>query len=160
MATTRVKKQAPASVVSIDELRARVERLRHEVEDAVETIGKRAVGVLPEGQRKQVDEVVGRLNAVRGDVNKTVDTWRSDLEKRFKVLRGTVDKRVSSVRKQTQTRSKKIVSGVEKDVRKYVAQVFKRLQIPVRTDLELVKRRLTAIERRLTEIEGRRSRAA
>jgi polyhydroxyalkanoate synthesis regulator phasin len=45
------------------------------------------------------------------------------------------------------------VSGIEKEARKYVATVLKRLQVPVRSDLEAIKRRLGALERRLTDIE-------
>ncbi len=161
MASTRTRKQPAApTLLAVDELRARVDRLRHEVEDVVGTIGKRAVGVLPAGQREQVDDVLGRLNSVRGEVNRTVDSWRSDLEKRFKVIQGTVDKRVSTLRKETQSRSKKLSSGIEKDVRKYVAQIFKRLQLPVRTDIDSLKRRLTAIERRISELEKSEKRAA
>ena len=108
---------------------------------------------MPVAQRKQVDEAIDRLADVRGDLNKVVDNWRTDVEKQFKVIRGTVDKRVSTLRKDTDKRRKKAVTGFEKEARKYTSQVFKRLQIPVRSDLNNVKRRLTALERRLTDLE-------
>ncbi len=161
MASTRTRKQSAApTLLAVDDLRGRVERLRHEVEEAVGTLGKRAVGVLPVEQQEQVDGVLGRLSSVRGEMNRTVDSWRSDIERRFKVIQGTVDKRVSTIRKETQSRSKKLSSSIEKDVRKYVVQIFKRLQLPVRTDIDLVKRRLTAIERRISELEKSDKRAA
>jgi len=153
MPATKSRKQASASIISLEDLRDRAERIRHDVEEAVETIGKRAAGYLPAAQRKQIDEVMDRLSEVRDDVNKVVDSWRSDVEKQFKVIRGTVDKRVTTIRKETETRRKKAVSGFEKEARKYTTQVFKRLQIPVSSDLNNIKRRLTALERRLTSLE-------
>jgi len=160
MATTKTSKRGQASVLAFPDLRARVQRLRKDVEDAVETIGKRAVEILPDSQRKQVDEVIDRINSVRGDVNKTVGGWRTDLDKRFKVVRGTVDKRISVLRKQTQTGGKGLIDGVEKEARKYVERMFKQLKLPVRGDLDALKRRVSALERRLEEIEktdGRRA---
>ena len=160
MATTKTSKRGQASGLAFTDLRARVQRLRKDVEDAVETIGKRAVDILPDSQRKQVDEVIDRINSVRGDVNKTVGGWRTDLDKRFKVVRGTVDKRISVLRKQTQTGGKGLIDGVEKEARKYVERMFKQLKLPVRGDLDALKRRVSALERRLEEIEktdGRRA---
>lgn len=159
-ATSKAKKQTSASIISLDDLRARAEQIRQDVEEAAATIGKRAADYLPETQRKQVDEVIDRLSEVRDDLNETVESWRSDVEKQFKVIRGTVDKRVTTIRKQTETRSKKAVTGFEKEARKYTSRVFKRLQIPVRSDLDNVKRRLTAIERRLTALEKGGSKTA
>lgn len=153
MPATKSKKQAPASIISLEDLRDRADRIRQDVEEAVETISKRAVGYLPDAQRKQVDEVIDRLADVRDDVTKVVDSWRTDVEKQLKAIRGTVDKRVTSIRKQTETRRKKAVTGFEKEARKYASSVFKRLQIPVSSDLNNIKRRLSAIERRITALE-------
>jgi polyhydroxyalkanoate synthesis regulator phasin len=151
--TSKTSKQTQASVLQIGELRARVDQLRRDVEDAVESIGKRAVDSLPPSGRKQVDDVLGRINSVRGDVNKAVDAWRSDLEHRFKVVRGTVDKRVSTIRKRTESGSKKLVGGVEKRTRKYTERFFKQLRLPVRGDVDALKRRLTQLERRIEDLE-------
>lgn len=153
MAATKSKKQRTASVTAIEDIRGRVDQLRQDVEDAVGTLGKRAVKVLPREQQKVVDDVVDRVAGVSKDLNKTVDTWKNDVEKRFKVAAKTVDKRVAKIRKETESRSKTLAKSVEKDLRKYVNQAFKRMQLPVRTDLDSVKRRLTAIERRLTAME-------
>lgn len=154
------KKRQPAPALSLEDLRKRADRLRKDLEDTVESLGKRAAGFLPAPQRKQVDEVLDRLGEVRGDVNKTVDAWRKDFEKQYKVVRGTVDKRVTRLRKQTEKRGQKVVSELEKEARKYTARAFKRLQIPVRSDIESIKRRLTALERRLTAIEKHDKKAA
>ena len=153
MAATKSKKQRTASVTAIEDIRGRVDQLRQDVEEAVGTLGKRAVKVLPREQQKVVDDVVDRVSNVGKDLNKTVDTWRSDLEKRFQAVTTTVDRRIAKIRKETESRSKTFAKNVEKDLRKYVNQAFKRMQLPVRTDLDSVKRRLTAIERRLTAIE-------
>jgi len=153
-------KQGPTSALALDDLRARVDRLRRDVEDAVETLGKRAVEILPDGRRKQVDDVLDRISAVRGDVNKAVDSWRSDIEKRFKVVRGTVDKRVTTLRKETENRSKRLAGSVEKQTRRYVSLLFKRLHLPVRNDIDALKRRIGGLERRLEQLEKSAKRAA
>ena len=103
---------------------------------------------LPEGSRKQVDQVIDRLSDVRGDVNKRVDAVRSDLEKQ-----------VTSIRKQTEKRSRKLTSVVQKQARKYAEDLFKSLRLPVRKDLDAIKRRLTSIERRIDELAKTRKAA-
>jgi ElaB/YqjD/DUF883 family membrane-anchored ribosome-binding protein len=159
MPATKAKKQAQ-TIISIDEFRNRVGQMRQDVEEAVETIGRRAAEYLPETQRQQVDEVIDRFTEVRDDMNKAVGSWRTDVEKQFGVIRGTVDKRVTAIRKETESRRKKAVTGFEKEARKYTKQVFKRLQLPVRSDLDAIKRRLIALERRLTAIEKSSTKAA
>ena len=145
---------------SIVDIRSRVDRIRHDVEEAVGTLRKRAVGALPPQQRKQVDEVFDRLTSVSHDVNKTVGHWRADLEKRVRVIRGTVDKRVNTLRKRTRAQGRTLVNGLEGDVQKYVAGIFRRLQIPALGDVESIKRRLSLIERRLAALEKGERRAA
>ena len=161
MAGSKSAKQSNAFVPQFGDLRARVDQLRQDVEEAVESLGKRAVNSLPESGRKQVDEVLDRISAVRGDVNKAVESWRTDLEKRFKVVRGTVDKRVSTLRRETESRSKKVVTTFEKQARRYVERAFKQLRLPVRSDVDALKRRLTTLERRIEDLEkGSKRKAA
>ena len=105
---------------------------------------RQAVDSLPESSRKQVDGLLDRVNAVSGDVNKTVDEWRSDLEKR-----------VTTLRKETESRRKKFVTNFEKQTRRYVERVFKQFKLPVRGDVDSVKRRMTALERRVAELEDK-----
>jgi hypothetical protein len=76
-----------------------------------------------------------------------------DVEKRFKVVRGTVDKRVTTLRKETQSRGRQLFDGVEKETRKYVERFFKQLKLPVRGDIDALKKRVSALERRLEELE-------
>jgi len=156
----RRTRKSTAKVTSIHEVRSRVGKIRQDVEEVVGSLRKRAVRALPAGQRKQVDEVFDRISSVGHDVNKTVGSWRADLEKQFRTLRGTVDKRVTTIRKQTESRSRTLLASVEEDVRKYVDGVFKRFQLPVHADIEGIKRRLGAIERRLASLEKQESRAA
>jgi BMFP domain-containing protein YqiC len=159
MPNARASKKTQASVLPLNEIRQRVGRIRKDVEGAVETIGKRAVDILPRQQRKQVDEVLDRINSVRGDMNKAVESWRADLEKSFKVVRGTVDKRILALRKETQSRSQTLAGTVEKETRKYVERVFKQLRLPVRGDVDGLRRRLNALERRVQELEKSEGRA-
>jgi len=159
MANARASKKTQASVLPLKEIRQRVDRIRKDVEGAVETIGKRAVDILPREQRKQVDGVLDRINTVRGDVNKAVESWRADLEKSFKVVRGTVDKRIVTLRKETESRSQSLIGTVEKETRKYVERVFKQFKLPVRSDVDGLRRRLNALERRVEDLEKSEGRA-
>jgi len=156
----RKSRKAGARTASITDIRSRVDRIRQDVEEAVDTLRKRAVGALPVPQRKQVDEVFDRLTSVSHDVNKTVGDWRADLEKRFRLIRGTVDKRVNTLRNRTRTQGRTLVTGFEGDVRKYIDGIFRRLQLPVHGDIEAIKRRLALIERRLAAIAKGEERAA
>jgi hypothetical protein len=160
MPSSTKTKRGQTTVLPIADIRARADQLRKDVADAVETIGKRAVDILPDSQRKQVDDVLDRINSVAGGVNKTVGSWRSDIEKTFKVVRGTVDKRVTKLRKETQSRSKGVIDGVEKEARRYVERLFKQLKLPVRGDLDSLKRRVSALERRIDELEKTDGRSA
>ena len=63
MAGTKNTKSRQATVIPITEIRERVDRIRKDVEEAVETMGKRAVDSLPESSRKQVDGLLDRVNA-------------------------------------------------------------------------------------------------
>lgn len=159
MARKRTRK-AGTRVATVTDIRSRVDRIRQDVEEAVGTLRKRAVRVLPPSQRKQVDEVFDRITSVGQDVNKTVGHWRADLEKRYRVIRGTVDKRVNTLRKRTETQGRSLVSNLEGDVRKAVSGVFRRFQLPVYSDIETIKRRLSVIERRLGALEKGERRAA
>jgi len=156
----RKTRKSTAKVTSLHEVRSRVGQIRQDVEEVVGNLRERAVRALPAGQRKQVDEVFDRITSVGHDVNKTVGSWRADLEKQFRTIRGTVDKRVTTIRKKTESRSKTLLASVEEDVRKYVDGVLKRLQVPVHSDIDGIKRRLGAIERRLAAVEKHESRAA
>ena len=153
-------RKGAARVATVTDIRSRVDRIRQDVEEAVDTLRKRAVRALPATQRKQVDEVFDRITSVSHDVNKTVGHWRADIEKRFRVIRGTVDKRVNTIRKRTSTQGRSLVSNLEGDVRKAVNGFFRRLQLPVNGDIETIKRRLALIERRLSALEKAEQRAA
>ncbi|MFQ5477186.1 MAG: hypothetical protein ACE5E4_01065 [Candidatus Binatia bacterium] len=149
MATT--KREATPILKNVSET---VQRVRGDMESAVEILGKRATGLLPEESREQVDRMLEGLNSVRGDVNKTVESLRSDIEERFDLVRGTIDKRVTSIRKETDVQRKKLVSTLQKELRTTAQRLFKWLRLPVRGDVDALKRRLTSLERRLETLES------
>ncbi|MFP6625969.1 MAG: hypothetical protein VCA74_02770 [Deltaproteobacteria bacterium] len=141
-------KKQKTQIFDLGEIRERMEKMSKDIEQSVGDLGKKAADALPEGSRKQVDQVIDRLSDVRGDVNKRVDAVRSDLEKQ-----------VTSIRKQTEKRSRKLTSVVQKQARKYAEDLFKSLRLPVRKDLDAIKRRLTSIERRIDELAKARKAA-
>ncbi len=127
---------------SIEEMRKGVDQLTKGLEEGVQDLGKRAADAIPEKRRKQVDEVIERLGSVR-----------EDLEERIGEVRGGVEESISSIRERGGKQTGKFVADLEKEVRAYVEASFKRLKLPVRSDLVSLKRRLSAIERRLDSLE-------
>jgi len=142
-----------------------VDRVRGEVEGAAERFGRRAVSMLPEQQQDQVDKVVDKMvdsiGEVREDLNGRVDELREQIEERLGDARTQLDKRVTGLRKQTNGRRRELTSSVQKEAGKMATRLAKWLKLPVRGDVDSVKRRLTAIERRIDTLEkGSRRKAA
>ncbi len=122
---------------SIDEMRKSVDQLTKDLEEGVQDLGRRAAKALPEERRKQVDEVIDRLGSVRGNVEESITTLRARSGKQ----------------------TGEFFTGIESDLKGYVEALFKRFKLPVRSDLNSLKRRLTAIERRLDTVEKARNAA-
>ncbi len=138
-----------------------VDRVRGEVEGAAERFGRRAVSMLTEQQQDQVDKVIDSIGEVREDLNGRVDELREQIEERLDDVRTQLDKRVTGLRKETNGRRRELTSSAQKEARKLATRLAKWLKLPVRGDVDSVKRRLTAIERRIDSLEkGSRRKAA
>jgi len=138
-----------------------VDRVRGEVEGAAERFGRRAVSMLTEQQQDQVDKVIDSIGEVREDLNGRVDELREQIEERLDDVRAQLDKRVTGLRKETNGRRRELTSSAQKEARKLATRLAKWLKLPVRGDVDSVKRRLTAIERRIDSLEkGSRRKAA
>jgi uncharacterized coiled-coil DUF342 family protein len=121
--------------------------------------------MLPEQQQDQVDKVVDKLidsiGEVREELNGRVDELREQIEERLGDARTQLDKRVTGLRKQTNGRRRELTSTAQKEAGKLATRLAKWLKLPVRGDVDSVKRRLTAIERRIDTLEkGSRRKAA
>lgn len=143
------KAQITLSIPTIDDVTATVDKLREDVED----MGRRAADLLPEAGRKRLDDLLD-------DVSKRVDGVRGGVEDAIGDIRGTVDDRVAVIRKDVAARRKKTVTTLERETRKQVEKLFKRIQLPVRSDLDTVKRRLTSLERKLDQLVKEHQEAA
>ncbi len=138
-----------------------VDRVRGEVEGAAERFGRRAVSMLTEQQQDQVDKVIDSIGEVREDLNGRVDELREQIEERLDDVRTQLDKRVTGLRKETNGRRRELTSSAQKEAGKLATRLAKWLKLPVRGDVDSVKRRLTAIERRIDSLEkGSRRKAA
>jgi BMFP domain-containing protein YqiC len=153
--TTKSKKNE-STIPGFGNIEKQVGRLRKDVERTVEKVGREAARYIPETSRRQINEILEKVNdlgdSVTKTVSKTVKGVRADVEDTVDDLRGTVDKRVKALRKDTAARSQKVLDTVEKEARKQVERLLKTLGVPVRSDLDGIKRRVGAIERKLEEM--------
>jgi polyhydroxyalkanoate synthesis regulator phasin len=77
---------------------------------------------------------------------------RADVEDTVFDFRGTVDKRVKALRKDATQRSEKAFETIEKETRKTFERFFSAIGLPVRSDLDGIKRRVGALERQVEQI--------
>ena len=134
-------------------------RLRKDLDKAVDRVTREASRVVPKATRRQLNDALGVVSSVGGDVTrrvtKAVDGVRSEVEGNLEQLRGTVNQRVRTLRKDATQASEKAVADVEKEVRKQAERLFKVLGLPVKSDLDSLKRRIGAVERKIEElVEG------
>ncbi|HYB98242.1 MAG TPA: hypothetical protein VEC57_03825 [Candidatus Limnocylindrales bacterium] len=145
------KKQA-TTIPMMDDLTRRVGRIRKDVERTVERVRREATRYLPEQGRRQLDVLVDRVSELSGTVTKTVDNVYADVEVRVSDLRGSVEKQVKALRKDTTSVSQKALTQIEKEARRQIERLLKNLGVLQRSDLDGLKRRISAIERKLDEL--------
>jgi len=155
---TDLSKDLRVNIPTIDELTERANRLRKDAEEVALRLGRTARGYLPEQGQRGVDTVIDQVSSVSDDISGRVDDLRDDIQGRISGLRKDVDSQVKSLRKQVESRRKKAVTAVERGTRKQVEVIFKRISLPVRGDIDAIKRRMTRIERKLDQvIEGKKA---
>lgn len=158
---TRARKKATTTttIPTFGQLEKQVGRLRKDIERTVDRVSREAVRYIPKSSQRQFNDIVDKVGDLGGTVSKrvtkAVNTVRADVEDTVEDLRGTVDKRVKALRKDATDSSQKVLDTVEKEVRKQVEGLLKVLGVPVRSDLDGIKRRVGALERKIEAlVEG------
>jgi BMFP domain-containing protein YqiC len=153
---TRTRKKTTTTIPTFGQIEKQVGRLRKDLEKTVDRVGREAARYIPKSSRRQFTEILDKVGDLGGTVTKrvtkTVNTVRADVEDTVGDLRGTVDKRVKSLRKDATEGGQKVIDTIEKEVRKQVEGFLKVLGVPVRSDLDGIKRRVGALERKVEEI--------
>lgn len=153
---TRAKKKQTTTIPTFRDLEKRVGRLRKDLERTVDRVGREAARYIPKSSRRQINELLDKVGGFGGTVGKkvtkTVDTVRSDVEDSVEDLRGTVDKRVKALRKDATASSQRAFETLEKETRKQLDRLFKAIGLPVRSDVDSIKRRVAAIERKIDDL--------
>lgn len=156
MATRARKKATTTTIPTLGQIEKQVGKLRKDLERTATRVGREAVSYLPKSSRRQLNEIVDKVGDLGGNVNKrvtkAVNTVRHDVEDTVQDLRGNVDKRVKALRKDVTETSQKAIETVEKEVRKQVESFLKTIGVPVRSDLDGIKRRIGALERKVEAI--------
>ena len=152
---TRVKKKT-STIPSFRQLEKQVGRLRKDIERTVDRVSREATRYIPTSSRRQLNEIIDNVGDLAGNVSKrvtkTVNTVRADVEDSVFDLRGTVDKRVKALRKDAVETSEKVVETVEKEARKQLDRLFKAVGVPLKGDIDVIKRRIAALERKLDDL--------
>ncbi len=144
------KTEITLTLPTLDDLGDQAGKLRKDFEKALEDAGKRAADLLPASGRKRLDEWTKAAD-------KRVAGLRKDVDKRVAALRKDVDKRVDTLRKDAEKRTKSVTDTIEKEARKQLNTMFKRMRLPVRSDIDGLKRRMTSIERKLDQLGKQQS---
>jgi len=156
-------KKIEVTIPGMADIEKRVVRLRKDVERTVGNVSREAARYLPESSKRQIDNLFEKVSdlgdSVTKTVTRTVRNVRGEVEDTVEELRGTVDKRVKALRKDTTTRGQKAFGTLEKEARKQVERLLKTLGVPVRSDLDGIKRRVGALERKIEELLKKKERS-
>ncbi len=152
---TRAKKKT-STIPTFGQLEKRVGRLRKDLERTVDRVSREAARYIPTSSRRQINDILENVNDIAGTVSKrvtkTVETVRADVEDSVFDLRGTVDKTVKALRKDAVDSSQKALETVEKEARKQLERVLKAIGVPLRADVDGIKRRMGALERKIDDL--------
>ena len=152
---TRVKKKT-STIPSFRQLEKQVGRIRKDLERTVDRVSREAARYIPKSSRRQLNELLDNVGDLAGTVTKrvtkTVNTVRADVEDGVFDLRGTVDKRVKSLGKDAVENVEKVYDTVEKEARKQIERLFKAVGVPLKGDIDVIRRRITALERKLDDL--------
>lgn len=150
---TRTRKKSGTTLRQIEK---QVGRIRKDIERTAGRVSREAARYIPTSSRRQINEILDRVNDFSGTVSKqvtrTVETVRADVEDSVGDLRGTVDKRVKALRKDATETGQKALETLEKETRKQLERVLKAIGLPLRSDLDGIKRRVVALERKLEDL--------
>jgi DNA anti-recombination protein RmuC len=148
-------KKKTTTIPSLRQIEKQVGRLRKDLERTANRVTREAVRYIPKSSRRQLEDLVEGVNDFSETVTKRVGNVRSDIEDTVSDLRGTVDKRVKTIRKDVTERSEKALETIEKETRKRVERFLGAIGLPVRSDLDGIKRRVGALERQVEQlVEG------
>lgn len=155
---TRTKKNT-TTIPTFGQLEKQVTSIRKDIERTVDRVTREAARYIPETSRRQIGDLYDRVTDIFGDnakiVTKKVEEVRDEVEDTVEDLRGTVDKRVKTIRKDAAKSSKKAFASLEtleKEARKQVERVLGVIGVPVRGDLDNIKRRISALERKINAL--------
>jgi polyhydroxyalkanoate synthesis regulator phasin len=147
MATKKI--ETLFAIPTLQDLTTQADNFRSEFEASAARLGRQARGFLPEQGQRGLDVVVDGITDVREDTTKRVVALRKEL-----------DSRLAGVTKEITARRKKTVTTIERETRKRVESVYKRISLPVRGDLDGIKRRITRLERKIDQLLEEKSKAA
>jgi DNA anti-recombination protein RmuC len=147
---TKAKSKA-STIPTLRDLEKRAARLRKDLEKTANRVTREAVRYIPKSSRRQFNELLEKAEDLGKTVTKRAKGVRSEVEDAVEDLRGTVDKRVKTLRKDTTDRAQEALDTIEKETRKQVERLLKAIGLPVRSDVEAIKRRVGNLERRFEE---------
>jgi len=144
-------KSKTSTIPTLRDLEKRATRLRKDLEKTANRVSREAARYIPKSSRKQFGELVEKVEDLSKTVTKRARSVRSEVEDTVEDLRGTVDKRVKALRKDATERVQETLETIEKETRQQFERVLKAIGLPVRSDLDGIKRRIGNLERRFEE---------
>ena len=148
----KAKKKTSTTIPSFRQIEKQVGRLRKDLEKTAKGVTREAARYIPKSSRRQFNDFVERVSDLGDTVTKQVKNVRADVEDTVFDIRGTVDKRVKAIRKDATERTEKTLETIEKETRKRFERFLGAFGLPVRSDLDGIKRRIGALERQVEQI--------
>lgn len=144
-------KSKTSTIPTLRDLEKRATRLRKDIEKTANRVSREAARYIPKSSRKQLSDLVEKVEDLGKTVTKRAKSVRSEVEDTVEDLRHTVDKRVKAVRKDATERVQETLDTIEKETRQQVERFLKAVGLPVRSDIDGLKRRVGNLERRFEE---------
>ncbi|MGH7819959.1 MAG: phasin family protein [Candidatus Binatia bacterium] len=123
-------KAKSTAMKGLEQVQSSIRDLQREGEKFLGRMRKEAVNLVPKEQRKRLEDLVAQATRIRNDVQKRAEKALKDLE----------------------SRAEKLFRQLEARAEKRIEPLVRRLNVPSRSEIDSLARRVSSLERRLDEI--------
>ena len=124
-----------ATVPGLAQVQESIRYVQAEGEKLFARTRKEAGKLISKDQRKVIDSLFERANAIREDIQK----------------------RTAKALKTVSSRAEKVLSQLESQAKKHLDPIARRLSLPSRHEVELLAKRLSSLEKKVDELASGRS---
>lgn len=127
MAKRKTNSRKPATNQVLTRLQGNMKRLQQDAEDLLKRTQKEATSLISRDQRRALDRLFSQAQRLRTDLEKRAQRASKDVE----------------------SRAERLLSTLEKEAGRRVGPLLKRLDLPSRSEIRTLTKRVTRLERQL-----------